>query len=77
MKSSSCPDGSDHSCNEKGESSKNGEMRNTKPKDKKTCYHYGKLGKTTMVCKILNLCLLVSSFTTRNKDIRYKSVGQD
>ena len=30
-----------------------------------------------IVCKILNLSLLITIFTTRNKDIKYMSVGQN
>lgn len=51
MKSSIFSNGSRHSCIEKGESSKNGEMRNANPKDKPTCYHYGKFGHTTNICR--------------------------
>ena len=51
MKSSSCSNGKEHSCIEKGESSRNGELRNAKSKDKPTCYHYGKLGHTANICR--------------------------
>lgn len=44
MKSSDYSIGLGHSCTEKGESSRNGETRYPKPKDKPTCYHYGKIG---------------------------------
>ena len=43
MKSSNYFNGLEHSCIEKGESSKNGEMINAKSKEKLACYHFGKL----------------------------------
>lgn len=49
MKSSSYHNGSRCSCIEKGESSRNGEMINTKSKDKSTCYHCGKIGHTANI----------------------------
>ena len=51
MNSSSCSNGSRHSCTKTVESSTNEEMKNTKPKDKTTCYHYGKIGHTTNTCQ--------------------------
>ena len=51
MKLSSYSDGLGHSCTEQGESSRNGELRNAKSKDKPTCYHYGKLGHTANICR--------------------------
>lgn len=54
MKSSSYSNESGHSYTEKGESSKNGELRNVKSKEKPTCYHYGKLGHTKNICRRKN-----------------------
>ena len=51
MRSSSCSNGSRHSFTEKGESSRNGEMRNVKSKDKPTYYHCGKLSHTKNICQ--------------------------
>lgn len=83
MKSSNCSNGSGHSCTKKEKPSRNGEMRNKKPKDKPTFYQCGNIGHTKnicrrkMVCKTLNLSLLVIIFIARNNDIKYMSVGQD
>jgi len=83
MKSSSYSNGLGHSCTKKGESSRNEEMRNAKPKDKPTCSHCGKIGHTANIyqrkygMKIVNLILLVNIFIARNKDIKYVSVGQN
>ena len=46
--------GSRHSSTEQGESFESGELRNTKSKGKKTCYHFGKLGHTKNIYRSKN-----------------------